>query len=153
MRASTDPTPGSSWLPGRGSRSRLDLQFHPIHRAVPPVLDLHILGGQIHEHPHHGERKGQGGESLPNPQEPLRMRPVFLHKDERRNEALMFVNMLALLVCSVQEMKCQRSGLRVTGEAVLKGFAYLRCDSPGEGAKDRRDSRAFALFEDMSRTW
>jgi transposase len=55
---------------------------------------------------------------------PLRMRPVFLHKDERI-EALMFVNMLALLVYSILEMKCRRGGLVVTGEAVLKGFAYL----------------------------
>jgi transposase len=55
---------------------------------------------------------------------PIRMRPVFLHKDERI-EALMLVNMLALLVYSILEMKCRRNGLRVTGEKVLKGFAYL----------------------------
>jgi len=55
---------------------------------------------------------------------PVRMRPVFLHKDERI-EALMFVNMLALLAYSILEMKCRRNGLKVTGEAVLKGFAHL----------------------------
>ena len=55
---------------------------------------------------------------------PIRMRPVFLHKDERI-EALMFINMLALLTYSILEMKCRRSGLKVTGEAVLKRFAYL----------------------------
>jgi uncharacterized membrane protein len=55
---------------------------------------------------------------------PIRMRPIFLHKDERI-EALMWVNMLALLVYSVLEIKCRRQGLRVTGEKVLKGFAYL----------------------------
>ena len=33
--------------------------------------------------------------------------------------------MLALLVYSVLEIKCQRQGLTVTGEAVLKAFAYL----------------------------
>lgn len=55
---------------------------------------------------------------------PIRMRPIFLHKEERI-EALMFVNMLALLVYSVLEMKCRRQGLQVTGEKVLKGFAYL----------------------------
>lgn len=55
---------------------------------------------------------------------PIKVRPVFLHKDERI-EALMFVNMLALLVYSILEMKCRRGGLIVTGEAVLKGFAYL----------------------------
>jgi len=37
----------------------------------------------------------------------------------------MFINMLALLVYSILEMKCRRGGLVVTGEAVLKGFAYL----------------------------
>jgi transposase len=55
---------------------------------------------------------------------PIQLRPVFLHRDDRI-EALMFVNMLALLVYSVLEMKCQRQGLAVTGEAVLKAFAYL----------------------------
>jgi transposase len=55
---------------------------------------------------------------------PIRIRPVYLHKDERI-EALMFVNMLALLLYSILEMKCRRQGLVVTGEAVLKGFAYL----------------------------
>jgi len=37
----------------------------------------------------------------------------------------MFVNMLALLTYSILEMKCRRKELVVTGEAVLKGFAYL----------------------------
>jgi transposase len=55
---------------------------------------------------------------------PIRLRPVFLHKDERI-EALVFVNMLALLVYSILEMKCRRHGLWVTGEKVLNGFACL----------------------------
>jgi len=55
---------------------------------------------------------------------PIRVRPIFLHKDERI-EALIFVNMLALLIYSVLEMKCRRRGLQVTGEKVLKGFACL----------------------------
>jgi transposase len=55
---------------------------------------------------------------------PIQLRPIFLHRDDRI-EALVFVNMLALLVYSVLEMKCQRQGLAVTGEAVLKAFAYL----------------------------
>ena len=55
---------------------------------------------------------------------PIQLRPIFLHRDDRI-EALVFVNMLALLVYSVLELKCQRQGLAVTGEAVLKAFAYL----------------------------
>ena len=37
----------------------------------------------------------------------------------------MFINVLALLVYSILEIKRRRRGLVVTGEAVLKGFAYL----------------------------
>lgn len=37
----------------------------------------------------------------------------------------MFVNMLALLVYSILEMKGRRQGLRVSGEKVWKGFVYL----------------------------
>jgi len=55
---------------------------------------------------------------------PLRLRPVFLHNDARI-EALIFVTLLALLTYSILEMKCRRRGLRVTGEAILKGFAHL----------------------------
>jgi len=55
---------------------------------------------------------------------PIQLRPIFLHRDDRI-EALVFVNMLALLVYSVLEIKCQRQGLAVTGEALLKAFAYL----------------------------
>jgi hypothetical protein len=55
---------------------------------------------------------------------PIRMRPVFLHKEERI-AGLVFVNLLALLVYSVVEMKCRRAGLMITAEAVLKRFAYL----------------------------
>ncbi|MBU2447641.1 MAG: IS1634 family transposase [Bacteroidetes bacterium] len=55
---------------------------------------------------------------------PLRLRPVFLHNDQRI-EALIFVTMLALLTYSILEMKCRRRGLHVTSEAILKGFAHL----------------------------
>jgi hypothetical protein len=72
---------------------------------------------------HYGE-KDKVEKAFRTLKSPIRVRPVFLHKDERI-EALMFVNMLALLVYSILEMKCRRSGLKVTGEAVLKGFAYL----------------------------
>jgi transposase len=55
---------------------------------------------------------------------PIQLRPIFLHRDDRI-ESLVFVNMLALLVYSVLEIKCKRQGLAVTGEAVLKAFTYL----------------------------
>jgi transposase len=55
---------------------------------------------------------------------PLRLRPVFLHKEERI-AGLVFVNMLALLAYSVVEIKCRREGVMVTGEEVLKRFAHL----------------------------
>jgi transposase len=55
---------------------------------------------------------------------PIQLRPIFLHRDDRI-EALVFVNMLALLTYSVLELKCRRQGLTVTGEAVLKAFACL----------------------------
>jgi len=54
----------------------------------------------------------------------MRVRPVFLHSDQRI-EALVFINMLALLTYSVLEMKCRRQGLILTAERVLKGFAPL----------------------------
>ena len=44
---------------------------------------------------------------------PLRLRPVFLHKDERI-AGLVFVNMLALLAYSVVEIKYRREGVIVT---------------------------------------
>lgn len=55
---------------------------------------------------------------------PIRLRPVFLHKEERI-AGLVFINMLALLVYSAVEMKCHRTGLMITAEAVLKQFTYL----------------------------
>jgi transposase len=55
---------------------------------------------------------------------PIRLRPIFLHKEERI-AGLVFVNMLALMVYSIVETKCHRAGLIITTEAVLKRFAYL----------------------------
>jgi transposase len=55
---------------------------------------------------------------------PIRLRPIFLHKEERI-AGLVFVNMLALLVYSAMEMKCRRGGVMVTGEEVSRRFAHL----------------------------
>ena len=54
----------------------------------------------------------------------LRVRPIYLHKDERI-EALMLVNMIALLVYSLAERRCRRSGLHVTGQEMLYEFSPL----------------------------
>jgi transposase len=54
----------------------------------------------------------------------IRVRPVYLHKDERI-EALMMVNMIALLVYALAERRCRRSGLHVTGREMLYEFSPL----------------------------
>ena len=52
---------------------------------------------------------------------PIRVRPMFLHKQERI-ESLVFICMLALLVFSVLEMLAKRAGISMTGERILKQF-------------------------------
>jgi hypothetical protein len=54
----------------------------------------------------------------------LRMRPVYLHKDERI-AALMLVNIIALLVYSLAGCRCRRSGLHVAGREMLYEFSPL----------------------------
>jgi transposase len=55
---------------------------------------------------------------------PIRVRPIFLHKQERI-ESLVFICMLALLVFSILEMQSKRSGVAMTGERILKHFQTL----------------------------
>ncbi len=52
---------------------------------------------------------------------PIRVRPMFLHKQERI-ESLVFICMLALLVFSILEMLAKRAGISMTGESILKQF-------------------------------
>lgn len=54
----------------------------------------------------------------------LQVRPIYLHKDERI-EAMLMVNMIALLVYSLAERRCQRGGLAITGQRLLYEFAPL----------------------------
>jgi hypothetical protein len=54
----------------------------------------------------------------------LRVRPIHLHKDERI-EAMLLVNMIALLVYSLAERQCRRGGLQITGRQMLYEFAPL----------------------------
>lgn len=52
------------------------------------------------------------------------MRPIYLHKDERI-EAMLLVNMIALLVYSLAERRCRRGGVQITGRQMLYEFAPL----------------------------
>lgn len=54
----------------------------------------------------------------------LQVRPIYLHKDERIR-AMLAVNMMALLVYSLAERRCQRGGLSLTGRQLLYEFAPL----------------------------
>lgn len=54
----------------------------------------------------------------------LRVRPIYLHKDERI-AAMLLVNMIALLVYSLAERRCRRNGLKVTGRQMLYEFGSL----------------------------
>ena len=54
----------------------------------------------------------------------LRVRPIYLHKDERI-AAMLLVNMIALLVYSLAERRCRRNGLKITGRQMLYEFGSL----------------------------
>jgi transposase len=54
----------------------------------------------------------------------LRVRPIYLHKDERI-AAMLLVNMIALLVYSLAERRCRRNGLKITGRQMLYEFGPL----------------------------
>jgi len=54
----------------------------------------------------------------------LRVRPIYLHKDERI-EAMLMVNMIALLVYSLAERRCRRNGLEITSRHLLYEFQSL----------------------------
>jgi len=54
----------------------------------------------------------------------LRVRPIYLHKDERI-AAMLLVNMIALLVYSLAERRCRRHGLKITGRQMLYEFEPL----------------------------
>jgi transposase len=55
---------------------------------------------------------------------PVRIRPLFLHKEERV-ESLVFVAMLALLVYTILEILCRRAGEQTTARRVLQRFERL----------------------------
>jgi transposase len=55
---------------------------------------------------------------------PLRVRPLYLHSDQRV-EGIMFISVLALLVRALLEVRCRRAGLRSSADRVLHAFASL----------------------------
>ena len=54
----------------------------------------------------------------------LRVRPIYLHKDERI-AAMLLVNMIALLVYPLAERRCRRNGLHITTRQMLYAFGSL----------------------------
>lgn len=54
----------------------------------------------------------------------LRVRPIYLHKDERIS-AMLMVNMIALLIYSLAERRCRRNGLHITTRQMLYAFDSL----------------------------
>lgn len=55
---------------------------------------------------------------------PIRIRPLFLHK-QARIEGLILVAMVALLVYTILEMLCRRAGQSITARQVLEAFERL----------------------------
>ena len=55
---------------------------------------------------------------------PLQVRPLYLQSDQRI-EGLVFINLLALLVRALLELRCRRAGLNDTADRVLRTFAPL----------------------------
>ena len=55
---------------------------------------------------------------------PIRIRPIFLHKQERI-ESLIFICMLALLAFSILEMLAKRAHIAMTAEGILNHFQTL----------------------------
>jgi len=54
----------------------------------------------------------------------LRVRPIYLHKDERI-AAMLLVNMIALLLYSLVERRCRNNGLQIAGRQMLYEFGSL----------------------------
>ena len=55
---------------------------------------------------------------------PLRVRPLYLQSDQRI-EGLIFIDMLALLVRTLLELRCRRAGLNYTANQVLRALETL----------------------------
>jgi len=55
---------------------------------------------------------------------PLLIRPIYLHSDQRI-ESLVFISLLALLIRTLLQVRCQRAGLSVSTDQLLAGFSGL----------------------------
>jgi transposase len=115
-----------------GTDGNLSLHFR-IHRerlAATQVLDGKYVLVSNARHLSADERfthfKGQEGveKRLSVVKGPLRVRPTFLHRDERI-EVLVWVNLVALLLYALLEKQVREAGLPYTARKVLEGFAGL----------------------------
>lgn len=70
--------------------------------------------------------KGQDGIEKRNSllKGPLQIRPIYLQNDQRI-AGLVFLTMVALLIWSILELRCQRAGLRYPGQRIVDEFAPL----------------------------
>lgn len=70
---------------------------------------------------HHFKRQDKIEKHIHAIKGPIRIRPMFLHNQERL-ESLVFICMVALLVYSILEMLSKRANIIMTGENILKQF-------------------------------
>ncbi len=96
-------------------RCRLDGRYLLV-TDHPTLSSVEML--QIYKDKDQGEKRFQVTKQV------LLVRPIYLHKDERI-EAMLLVNMIALLVYSLVERQCRRNGLQITGRQLLYEFALL----------------------------
>jgi len=116
----------------RGQDRALSLHF-AINRtklAEVAALDGRYLLGTNHPHLTATQAltyfKGQDGIEKRNRllKGTLQVRPVYLQNDQRI-AGLVFFTMVALLLWSILELRCQRAGLRYSGQRILDEFAPL----------------------------
>jgi transposase len=78
---------------------------------------------------------------------PLRVRPVFLHSDERI-QGLVFFTLVGLLVRAILEMRLRRAGLTYSATKVLSQFATLSAlDLTFQDGSRQREIAALTSFQ------
>jgi transposase len=93
--------------------------------------------------------KGQDGveKRIGGVKGPLRVRPVFLHTDERI-QGLVFFTLVGLLVRAILEMRLRRAGLHYSATRVLGQFAALTAlDLTFQDGSRARESAALTPFQ------
>ena len=115
-----------------GVDRQLALAFHVNREALAEAQALdgkYLLGTNAHHLSADealGYFKAQDGVEKQNRtlKGPLSVQPVYLHNDARI-EGLVFVTFLALLLRAVLALRCRQTGLTVSVNQVLRGFASL----------------------------